>query len=213
MVKEMRGNLFIFEIIAAILTAVLAAMWIFDPSGSYEPWIVICSVVFIGTEIYRRKFPQDENTHKSLSKPEVLIQWIQSQGLKKPLSQVLPKTLQLSQLLDLQDLEHWSRMELYGYNQEGGMTEQDIVPEYREVNGRYMDIYDRMLQVPSNIDFVNGYRFRYGVRQLEELAQKEKISIWSFGRSGGDAPLLALRCLPWPVRPIVHRYILQRAKL
>ena len=55
------------------------------------------------------------------------------------------------------------------------MTEQDTVPEYREVTGRYMDSYNRMLQVPSNLDFVNGYRFRYGVRQLEELAKKEKM--------------------------------------
>ncbi|MBU4427078.1 MAG: hypothetical protein KKB35_10135, partial [Proteobacteria bacterium] len=52
------------------------------------------------------------------------------------------------------------------------MTEQDIVPEYREITGRYMDSYNRMLQIPSDL---NGYRFRYGVRQLEDLAKKEKM--------------------------------------
>ncbi len=87
----------------------------------------------------------------------------------------MPRALQLSKLLGRQDLEHWVRLELLGYNQEGGMTEQDIVPEYREITGRYMDSYNRMLQIPSALHFVNGYRFRYGVRQLEELAKKEKM--------------------------------------
>ncbi len=167
--------LVVVEIITAITTAVLAVMWIRDPSGNYEPWTIICGVVFGGVEIYRRIRTRSENGLNSFSKPEELIHWIQGQGAEKPLSQILPHTLRLSQLLDLKDLEHWVRLELYGYNQEGGMTEQDTVPEYREFTGRYMDSYDRMLNVPSNLDFVNGYRFRYGVRQLEELAKKENL--------------------------------------
>lgn len=167
--------LVVLEIIAAIVTVGLAVMWVRDPSGNYEPWTVICGVVLVGVEIYRRIQKRSENELKSLSKPEELIHWIQGQGSEKPLSQILPHTLRLSQLLGLRDLEHWVRLELYGYNQEGGMTEQGNVPEYREVTGRYMDSYNRMLQVPSNLDFVNGYRFRYGVRQLEELAKKEKM--------------------------------------
>ncbi len=64
-------------------------------------------------------------------------------------------------------------MELYGYSEEGGMTEQDTVPEYRAVSGRYMDQYNRMLQIDDpELGFVNTYRFRYSVRILEDLAQK-----------------------------------------
>jgi hypothetical protein len=167
--------LVVLEIIAAIVTAGLAVMWVRDPSGNYEPWTVICGVVLLGGDIYRRIRTRSEGELKSPSKPEELIRWIQGQGSEKPLSQVLPRALQLSQLLGLRDLEHWVRLELLGYNREGVMTEQDTVPEYREITGRYMDSYNRMLQVPPNLDFVNGYRFRYGVRQLEELAKKEKM--------------------------------------
>ncbi len=56
------------------------------------------------------------------------------------------------------------------------MTEGDVVPEYREVTGRYMDKYNRMLEIQDpDLYFVNGYRFRVGVRQLEELARKDKM--------------------------------------
>jgi hypothetical protein len=164
--------LVIIEIITSIATAGLAIMWIRNPSGNYEPWTVICGVVVAGCEIYRRVRTRPKGETKRLSKPEALICWIQDHGLEKPLSEVLPRALQLSKLLGRQDLEHWIRLELLGYNQEGGMAEQDNVPEYREITGRYIDSYNQMLQIPSDL---NGYRFRYGVRQLEELAKKEKM--------------------------------------
>ncbi|MDA3838287.1 MAG: hypothetical protein PF574_04820, partial [Candidatus Delongbacteria bacterium] len=173
--EEMAVFVILIEIIAAIVTAVLAFMWVRDPAGNYEPWTVICGVVFAVTEICRRIRTPSKVEPESLSKSEELIRWIQSYGHEKPLSQVLPRALQLSQLLSLSDFEHWVRMELLGYTQEGGMTEQDTVPEYREITGRYMDNYNRMLQVQTDNDFVNGYRFRYGVRQLEEFAKKEKM--------------------------------------
>lgn len=150
-------------------------MWIRNPSGNYEPWTVLCGTMVAGSEIYRRLRTQPKGEAKRVSKPEELILWIQDHGVEKPLSQVLPYALQLSKLLGHRDLEHWVRLELLGYNQEGGMTEQDVVPEYREITGRYIDSYNRMLQLPSDLHFVNGYRFRYGVRQLEELAKKEKM--------------------------------------
>lgn len=165
--------LIIVEIIAAIVTSWLAFMWILNPSGNYEPWTVLCGVVALGSEIFRRARTRPKSETKHTSKQEDLIRWIQDYGTEKPLSQILPRALELSKLLGDQDLEHWIRMELFGYNQEGGMTEQDTVPEYREITGRHMDGYNRVLQLPSRLHFVNGYRFRYGVRQLEELANKE----------------------------------------
>jgi hypothetical protein len=171
----MRVFLIVLETITAIVTALLAVMWIRDPTGNYEPWTVICGVVLVGSEIYRRIRNRSVGELKTPSKPDELIRWIQGQASEKPLSQILPRALQLSKLLGMRDLEHWVRLELLGYNQKGGMTEQDAVPEYREITGRYMDSYNRMLQVPPNLYFVNGYRFRYGVRQLEALAKKDKM--------------------------------------
>lgn len=167
--------LVVLEITAAIVTAGLAFMWIRDQHGNYEPWIVLCGVVFVGSEIYRRIRTRSEAESKSLSKPEDLIRWIQVQGSEKPLSQVLPHALRLSQLLGDRNLEHWVRLELLGYTKEGGMTDQDIIPEYREITGRYIDSYNRIFQVPTDFNFVNGYRLRYGVGQLEELAKKQKM--------------------------------------
>jgi len=167
--------LVILEITTSILTTWLAILWIHNPSGNYEPWTVICGVILAGSEIYRRGRNRPNDEIKQVSKPEELILWIQDQGVEKPLSQVLPRALQLSKLLNLHDLEHWVRMELFGYNQEGGMTEQDVVPDYREITGRYIDNYNQMVQMPSELHFVNGYRFRYGVRQLEELSKREKM--------------------------------------
>ena len=175
----MRGGsliLVIIEIIAWLTTVTLAILWVTDPGGNYEPWTVICGVVAAGTECYRQARTRSGNASMRASKPEELIRWIQDQGTEKPLSQVLPRALQLAQLLGHQDLEHWVRLELYGYTQEGGMTGKDLVPEYREVTGRYMDEHNRMLQIQDpNLHFVNGYRFRFGVRQLEELAKKEEM--------------------------------------
>ena len=163
----------ILEIIALLVTTAFAIMWVRDASGNYEPWTVICGVLTGGIEVYRRIRARSEGSSKRTSRLEELIRWIQDQGVEKPLSQVLPRALQLSQLLGDHDLEHWVRMELYGYTQEGGMTEKDAVPEYREVTGRYMDEHNRMLHIENPaLHFVNGYRFRYGVRQLEELASK-----------------------------------------
>lgn len=36
-------------------TLVLASLWIFNPSGNYEPYTIISGVVFAAVEIYRRK--------------------------------------------------------------------------------------------------------------------------------------------------------------
>jgi hypothetical protein len=163
------------------VTAFLAVLWVLDPAGNYEPWTVISGSVCTGIEIYRRirsrgqseSVPPTGPKPKRKSKAEEIIDWIQKYGTEKPLSQVLPRALQLAQLIRGRDLEHWVRMELYGYNREGGMTEQDAVPEYRAVTGRYLDQYNRILHIDDpELGFVNSYRFRYGVRILEELAQK-----------------------------------------
>lgn len=168
--------LVIIEIVAWVATIILAVFWVTNPAGNYEPWTVICGVIAAGAEGYRQFRNRSGNPPVSTSEPEELIRWIRNHGTEKPLSQVLPRALQLAQAIRHQDLEHWVRMELYGYTQEGGMTEGDVVPEYREVTGRYMDEYNRMLEIQDpNLHFVNGYRFRFGVRQLEALAKKEKM--------------------------------------
>ncbi len=168
--------LLIVEIIAFFAIVLLAVLWIRDSGGNYEPWTVVCGVVFVGIEIYRRYTKHYPNEHAPKSKKETLIHWIQENGSKQPLSHVLPKALQLAQLSADKDLEHWIRMELYGYAKEGGMTEQDTVPEYRDVTGTWVDQYDRMLHLTDpDLAILNSHRFRFGVGKLEELANKTEM--------------------------------------
>lgn len=123
MTEEGIAVLVILEVIMALATGVLAVLWARDPGGNYEPWTVICGVVLTGIDIYRRSQSRSAGESKRISKTEELFRWIQEYGAEKPLSQVLPPALQLVQLLGDHDLEHWIRMELYGYTKEGGMIE------------------------------------------------------------------------------------------
>jgi len=165
----------IVEIVALIITVILAILWIRDPRGNYEPWTVICGVVTVGSEIVRR-LTKKKNEKTRLSTAEELVDWIQNEGLEKPLSQVLPRALKLARLINDNELEHWIQMEINGYDKKGGMTEKDVVPEYREISGKHMDQYNRMLKISNpDLAFVNTYRFRLGVRQLEELSNKNEM--------------------------------------
>ncbi|MBU4444524.1 hypothetical protein KJ656_05510 [bacterium] len=46
--------LLVFEAFGVLATTFLAGMWIADPVGNYEPWIILIAAVTTGAEIYRR---------------------------------------------------------------------------------------------------------------------------------------------------------------
>ncbi len=97
----------ILEIISFSAMAILARLWISDPSGNYEPWTVLLGAVGALFEIRRRR--QSRPGIKTDLKPnqkEEIIDWIQKYGIEKPLSQVLPRALQLAQIIGDRDLEH-----------------------------------------------------------------------------------------------------------
>ena len=84
------------------------------------------------------------------------------------------------------------RLELYGYSREGGMTEEDVVPEYRAVAGRWIDRFGHILDLSDYPDLavVNEYRFRFGAAQLEELAARQDMQ-----NITDDACISALRAV------------------
>lgn len=63
----------IFEIIALVVTAVLAILWIRDPSGNYEPWTILCALVGVIAEIYRRFKHKTPNNSVSRSHDQALF--------------------------------------------------------------------------------------------------------------------------------------------
>jgi hypothetical protein len=107
------------------------------------------------------------------SRRETLIDSIKANVVEKPLSQVLPYALELAKLVGDLGFERWVRMELYGYDERGGMRAEDIVPEYRGVRGSHIDHFGRALPLSPKLHFVNNYRLRYDVATLEMMAKNE----------------------------------------
>jgi len=58
------------------------------------------------------------------------------------------------------------------------MSETDLVPEYRNVPGRYVDQYKRMAPYYEDIPGMGTFRFPNGVRELERHARStNEISV------------------------------------
>ena len=104
-----------------------------------------------------------------------LVEWLHQNAFRESLSCVLQQVLRLAQIVGNTSVERWARLELFGYNKEGGMLETDIVPEYRTIVGQYIDRCNRRLQVPPNWHFVNCDRLRFGAATLEELPKQNEM--------------------------------------
>ena len=106
-----------------------------------------------------------------------LANWLHDNVHSAQLSESLPKALQYAKRIGNGALERWVRMELYGYTKDGGMTDDDVVPEYRAVTGRWMDRFNNMLDISHypDLSIVNEYRFRIAIAKLEELASKQQM--------------------------------------
>lgn len=92
----------------------------------------------------------------------------------EPLSKVLPVVLRVAQLVGDKHLEKWVRLELNGYlNTNPALDDNVVVPEYRTVSGQHSDDFGRPLVITQNkLNFVNLDRLRYGVAELEQLAER-----------------------------------------
>lgn len=169
----------VIEIIAFVATAILAILWAMNPRGNYEPFTLLCALVGTGVEIIRRILkPKVLSNLKP--KPNANIsevhEWLYKNISHLDLSETLPYALDLAHRIKNIDFEHWLRMELYGYNEDGGMKESDVVPKYREIIGRHMDAYNRMFTIEDpELDIVNTTRLRFGVGKLEKLSKANNM--------------------------------------
>ena len=85
----------------------------------------------------------------------------------RPLSESLQKLLVLATQTEDSDLVKWVKFELTGY-QGSAMTNEDVVPEYREVKGYHADDYHRKFVIDrDDMQFINCTRLRAGVVELE----------------------------------------------
>jgi hypothetical protein len=94
----------------------------------------------------------------------------------KPLSYSLGKALRLSRRLKSADFEKWCKLELGGYySSNPAMDENVVVPEYRTVVGQHADYYGRPLMLGKDLSFINEYRLRSAVPELENLLDTREL--------------------------------------
>jgi hypothetical protein len=91
---------------------------------------------------------------------------------KQPLSQSLPVALRIAASIADEELTSWIKLELMGYLADNPeMKEDTIVPEYRAVPGLWYDDFGRVLALDDpDLSFINEFRLRHGVAELEGVA-------------------------------------------
>lgn len=95
----------------------------------------------------------------------------------KKLSTILSAALIFSKQIQNKKLEKWVELEANGYfNSNKALTNNVMVPEYRIVAGQYHDIHKRPLIIKDpKLKFVNEYRLRQSVSELEKLSDSGKL--------------------------------------
>lgn len=99
-----------------------------------------------------------------------------SEGLNElTATQILNRVLEIAEEKADNSLKKWAYLELEGYYASNKyLTEDDIVPEYREVAGEHRDIYGRPLLLKEpKLQIVNTYRLRHSAPELEGLAKSD----------------------------------------
>jgi uncharacterized protein (TIGR02391 family) len=92
-----------------------------------------------------------------------------------PLTELLQSLVILAGDVQNREVEKWAKLELGGYVRDNPELNNDVVvPEYRTVAGIWHDRFGRPLIIDNpKLLFVNSYRLRNGVAELEELSQSD----------------------------------------
>jgi hypothetical protein len=98
---------------------------------------------------------------------------------EQPLSRSLLVALRIAPSIADEELTSWIKLELMGYLADNPeMKEDTIVPEYRAVPGLWYDDYDLVLALDDpDLAFINEFRLRHGVAELEGIAVGTKILV------------------------------------
>lgn len=90
------------------------------------------------------------------------------------LSTILPKVLTVAKQLNDKEFEKWLLLETSGYfDTNPALTNEVVVPFYRNVTGQYKDRYNRPLVIEDpKLHFINTYSLRESVVELEDYSKK-----------------------------------------
>jgi hypothetical protein len=110
------------------------------------------------------------------SDASALYKELRTKASSAPLSELLHSLVILAGDVQNVEVERWAKLELGGYLKDNPAMGQDIVlPEYRNVVGMWYNQYGQGLRFDSDMHFVNLYRLRNGVAELERLSQTDKF--------------------------------------
>src|SRR5437870_1788745 len=104
----------------------------------------------------------------------MLYRELRAKASTAPLDELLQSLVLLAGEVNDKEVEKWAKLELGGYLRENPeMNKDTVVPEYRTVVGLWHDRYGRPLVIDNpKLQFVNPYRLRNGVAELEQLSQE-----------------------------------------
>jgi uncharacterized protein (TIGR02391 family) len=109
------------------------------------------------------------------SHASTLYRELRAKASTAPLSELLQSLIILASEVINKEVEKWAKLELGGYLRDNPEMNNDVVvPEYRTVVGLWHDRYGRPLVINNpRLQFVNSYRLRNGVAELEQLSQED----------------------------------------
>lgn len=109
------------------------------------------------------------------SHASTLYRELRAKASTAPLSELLQSLVILAGDVKNTDVEKWAKLELGGYLRSNPeMTKEVEVPEYRTVVGLWHDGFGQPLIIDDpKLQFVNSYRLREGVAELEQLSQSD----------------------------------------
>ncbi len=73
----------VLEVLAFLFTFILAIAWLNDSGGNYEPLTVLCGLVFVGSEIFRRNRAKDKAEEKEGREDSQPLQESQEKSVDK----------------------------------------------------------------------------------------------------------------------------------
>lgn len=110
------------------------------------------------------------------SHASTLYRELRAKASTAPLSELLQSIIILAGEVNNKEVEKWAKLELGGYLRDNPEMDNDVVlPEYRTVVGVWTDQFGQPLLInDADLMFVNSYRLRNGVAELEELSKSDK---------------------------------------
>ena len=167
----------LIEVGSLIACGYFVCKWIASKDGIYEPWFSLFGLTGVALDLIRRyAFREGEESFKDTV--DAHVDWLLCHSIIADLSVSLPRALRLARQVGDAEFARWCLFEIHGWHK--GMREEEFVPEYRTITGRYVDDYGRLLHISDpELLYANTDRVRHGVAELEAFAKKtETLQIY-----------------------------------